>query len=133
MKQTEPQKESTLDEARETFEQMTGAAYLRLKAEKREARKRSAPVKILRALALTSSLAAVIALVYGFYNFADAPLRETNGVYTGKQGQPRTREDYNRFKLWEKALWTTGGAAFVFCSAFAVTDWREKRSRKSAK
>lgn len=131
MKPTENEKTGTLDAARALFEQMTGEARRRARVEKQGAGKRSTLVKILRALALTASLAAAVALVYGFYNFPDAPLRQTNGAYTGKQGQPRTREDFEGFKIWEKTLWISGGAAFVFCFAFSIADLREKRRRKS--
>ena len=131
MKQDEPRQQSTFDEARDLFEQMSGEARRRVEADRLEARNRSSFVKILRALALISVLAAIFALGYGFYNFPDAPIRQKNGAYAGKQGQPRTREDFERFNLWEKILITSGGAAVLFCFAFAVADVREKRRRKS--
>jgi len=45
------------------------------------------------------------AFAYGLVRFPDGPIHPcaTYG-YCGKQGQPRTLEDFNAFRAWETAM-----------------------------
>lgn len=44
---------------------------------------------------------AALALGYGVYRFPDAPIRQCGeNCFAGKQGQFRTREDYETFTRW---------------------------------
>ena len=132
MKQDELQKQGAFDEARDLFEQMSAEAYRQAEIERRDARGRRPFVKILRALTITACLAAAITLFYGFYAFLDAPIRPASTGFVNKQGQPRTKEDFEKFKLWEKALFVSFGSAFALGIVFGIMDSREKRRRKSS-
>ena len=133
MNQNEPQAKGAFDEARDLFEQMSAEAYRQAEVEKEAARNRSPLVKILLALTITACLAAAITFFYGFYAFLDAPIRPAGAGFINKQGQPRTKEDYENFKLWEKALFVSFGATVFFGIAFGIADSREKRRRKISK
>jgi hypothetical protein len=42
---------------------------------------------------------------YGLIRFPDSPIhRSADGHFIGKQGQPRTLQDYQAFAAWEKLL-----------------------------
>jgi len=44
---------------------------------------------------------AALAMGYGIYHFPDAPIRPCGeNCFVGKQGQQRTREDYESFRRW---------------------------------
>ena len=133
MNQNEPQTKGAFDEARDLFEQMSNEARRQAEVEKEAARNRSPLVKILLALTITACLAAAITFFYGFYAFWDAPIRPAGAGFVNKQGQPRTKEDYENFKLWEKALLFSVGSAFALAIAFGIADSREKRRRKFSK
>ena len=126
------QKQGAFDEARDLFEQMSAEAYRQAEIERQDARSRSPFVKILLALTITACLAAAITFFYGFYAFLDAPIRPTSTGFVNKQGEPRTKEDFEKFKLWEKALFVSFGSAFALGIVFGIMDSREKRRRKSS-
>jgi hypothetical protein len=125
--QAREQNLSTLEEARMLFENMSEEAGRQVRIEQEDARHRSPLVKALLALALISCFFAIGTGIYGVYNFPDAPLRQKGEVYTGKRGQPRTREDFERFTLWQKALFISFGSTFLLAFSFAALDAREKR------
>ena len=133
MKQNEPQTKGTFDEARDLFEKMSGEARRQAEIESQAARNRSPFVKILLALTITACLAAVITFLYGIYAFGDAPIRQTGTGFVNKQGQPRTKEDFENFKLWEKALFVGFGLTFAVGALFGILDSREKRRRQLSK
>lgn len=120
-------------EAREMYERMSSDARKRIELEQEEAKRRGprGPIaRLLLALTLLAFLSAVATGIYGVYNFPDAPLRQTENGYRGKQGRPRTLEDYEKYLLWKKALLITFPAAFIFAFGFALADTRDKRRRK---
>src|SRR5688500_8342286 len=106
-----------LEETRGLFDQMVGEAQ-RMDAEQRAKAPPRGPVgKVLGGAAVIAGVIAAGTLLYGFYSFPDAPIRQTPSGYAGKAGTPRTREDFEAFKVWEKGVI----AAFVitFATAFA--------------
>ena len=100
-------------------------------SEREAARGRGPLARALRALTAAACLAAVVVGVYGVYKFPDAPIRQTAGGYAGKRGKPRTREDFEAFVLWERAMFVTFPVAFVSGFAFALADGAGRRGRKS--
>lgn len=70
-------------------------------------------------------LAAMGSLFIGhFVKFPDSPitLRQDNS-YRGKQGQPRTREDFESYNQWSLALnltWPTGMLAIFLLRGSAI-------------
>ena len=127
--QDSARQQDSVDAVRTVFEQMTAEAKRQSEIERKDARHRSPLVKLLLALTLASVLSAAAIGVYGIYNFPDAPLRQNGDVYTGKRGQPRSREDFERFNLWKNALFGSFGSTFLLGFAFAALDTREKRRR----
>ena len=74
--------------------------------------------KLLDAVAHLFFVAFLIFFAYGFVRYPDAPIRPCGERYCGKQGQPRTFEDYNGFQFWEGLLpWSFvlafGGAVYL--------------------
>ena len=119
----------TFDEARDLFEKMSAEAYRQAENERREAAQRSPLVKALLALTVAACLAAAITFFYGIYAFPDAPLRKSYAGFTNKQGLPRSQEDFEKFKIWEKTLFVSLGSAFICAVAFGIINSREKRRR----
>jgi hypothetical protein len=125
-------KQDAPGETRTVIDEMLGEVKRRSEIERGDDLERSLPVRILLASALASAFAAAVVGGYGIYNFPDAPLRQNGEVYTGKHGQPRTKEDYEKFVLWKNALFVAFGSTFFFGFAFGIADSREKRRRRSA-
>ena len=123
--------QGTLDEARALFEQMAGEAMRLSDVEHEEARARGPLTRALLALTIAAALLAVATMVYGIYHFPDAPIRPTAGGYVGKGGKPHTREDFEAFVLWGKAMFIVFPAVFVLGFAFGVTEPVQRRKRKS--
>lgn len=124
-----PQDRNAFDEARDLFDKMSAEARRHVETEQKEARRRRRPLaKILLALALASALAAAATLIYGIYAFPDAPIRKASEGFQNKQGLPRSQDDYERFKIWEKAMFAGFGATFLFGFSFAVADLPRRRS-----
>ena len=70
--------------------------------------KRLGPVsRVLLGLAIVALLAAGITTIYGIWNHVDAPIRPTANGYANKAGQPRTREDYESYVAWSRAMFIT--------------------------
>lgn len=116
-----------LDETRGLFEELVDKAH-RADLEQRAKTPPRGPVG--KALAGAAVIAGVIAagtLLYGAYNFLDAPIRETPTGYVNKAGQPFPRERYEAFKLWEKTFIATFCVAFAVAGATVVEEKIRKR------
>ena len=98
-----------LDEAREIYDKMSSLA----ERDRKAARQKGPVVKVLLIVCILSALLAGATMIYGVIAFPDAPIRQTGSSYVGKQGAPHTREDYERFLLWEKFLFLGFGLAFL--------------------
>ena len=125
--QTPPEKQGTLEEARDLFERMADEAVRRSQVERKEAKSRGPVVRLLLALTIAASLLAAATLFYGMYYFPDAPIRQTAGGYAGKGGRARTQEEFEAFLRWEKALLVVFPSVFVFGVAFGITDLMQRR------
>ena len=121
------------EEASRLFEHMRGEVKRQSEIEREAERHRSSFVKALFALMLVSCLLAVGVGVYGIYNFPDAPVREKQGVYSGKYGKPYEKEDFERFVVWKQALFASFAATFTLGFTFAALDKRERRRWKSSR
>ncbi len=115
---------SIIDEAREIYDKMSSLA----ERDRKAARHRGPVVKALLVVCILAALVAAATLIYGVIQFPDAPIRQTGSSYVGKHGAPRTREDYERFKLWEKLMFSGFGLAFL--TGFGAVA-AEKLSRRS--
>jgi hypothetical protein len=127
--ETSEQNKDAFDEARAMYDRMSAEARRQAEAERRA--NRGPLVKILQGLMITAALAAAVTFFYGIYTFPDAPLRQTTEGYANKQGKPRTKEDFEKFKFWEKAFVISFSSVFAFGFAFGITDALVRRCRKS--
>ena len=95
-----------------------------------EAASRGPMTKLLLLLTLVAFFSAGSTTIYGIYNFPDAPIRLRGGAYVGKGDTTRTRQDYENFLSWSRAMWVTYPATFLIGSAFVWADSRSRRSRR---
>ena len=119
-----------LGEARALFERMKGEAVRQSEREREEARSRGPLARLLLVLTIVACLLAAATMLYGVYNFPDAPIREAGGAYVGKGGKPHTRDEFEAYVLWGNAMFIVVPTAFVLGFAFAIAD--SKRGRRSA-
>jgi hypothetical protein len=108
---------------------MAGDAARLSEIEREEAKSRGLVARILLALTIAACLLAVVTMIYGIYNFPDAPIRRTAEGYQGKGGRARTQADYEAFVVWGKAMLVVFPSAFVFAFAFAIADAMRRRRR----
>ena len=87
--------------------------------------------RMLNYIGITLIVIAVVIMAFGAFKWPDAPIRQTPGGFVGKTGTAHTREDYQLFKLWEKALFVSFPLAFAV-NAIAVVANR-KRKKESLK
>ena len=113
------------DETREIYDKLSSL----VERDRQAARRRGPVVRALLVVCILSALIAAATLVYGIIAFPDAPLRQTGSGYIGKQGAPHTREDYERFKLWEKLILSGFGLAFLTGFGAVAADKLTKRSK----
>jgi len=119
-----------LDETRTLFERMKGEVVRRSEQGREEARSRGPFGRFLLVLTIVACLLAAATMLYGVYNFPDAPIRQTGGGYFGKGGKPHTRDDFEAYVLWGNAMFIIVPTVFVLGFAFAITD--SKRGGRSA-
>ena len=110
---------------------MKGEVMRQAEREREEAGSRGALSRLLLALTMAACVLAAAAMLYGIYNFPDAPIRPAGGGYVGKHGKPHTRDDYEAFILWGKVMLAVVPSVFVLGFAFAITDSRQRRKRAS--
>ena len=67
-------------------------------------------------------------MAFGIFKFPDAPIRESAGGYVGKTGKAHTREDYELFNLWLKALFISFPVAFVMNSIAVIANRKRKKA-----
>ena len=122
-----PERHGAFGEAQSLYERMAGEASLRARADAASADARGALGKTLLALCVAAFFAAAATLLYGVIAFPDAPIREVaTSYYEGKYGVPHTREEFERFKLWE----TTVFAAFGLTAALGIVAVAEEKLRR---
>ncbi len=127
--QKPPHRRRMMSEVRALFEQMTDEAKRRTKRQPQEAQ--NALARLLLALTLTAGLLAAATMLYGIYNFPDAPLKQTPSGYAGKHGTLRTQGDFEAFVRWEKAMFIVFPSVFVLGFAYAIADARQRRKRQT--
>lgn len=127
--QAPQQNHSALDEAQTLFEQMKSEVVAHAEVEREESRSRGPLARVLLMLTVVAVLLAAATMIYGIYNFPDAPIRQTESGYEGKGGKPRTQADYRAFIFWGKAMFIIIPSAFVLGFAFVMIDSRRRRKR----
>jgi hypothetical protein len=126
----EPQEGSDLiDGARSLFNQLTGEVTRRAMQERAEAQRRGPVARRMYGVCGAAGILAAVTLFYGFLRFPDAPIRETRSGYVSKTGAPHTRQQYEQFRTWEKAVVTTFALTFVIGFAAAAAESMERRKR----
>lgn len=113
------------------FERMKDTVIRQSEREQEDARLRGPVVRLLLALTIAACLLAAATMLYGVYNFPDAPIRHADGGYVGKGGKPHTQDDFEAFILWKKAMFIVIPTVFVFGFAFVITDSIQRRKRTS--
>jgi hypothetical protein len=98
-------------------------------SERKEAGERGPFARLLLTLTIAACLLAAVTGIYGAYNFPDAPFKQTGAGYAGKTGKPHTREEFEAFILWQRAMFIVFPAAFVLGFACATTKWLKGRER----
>jgi hypothetical protein len=119
---------STLEQARALYDQLSREVPHLIEEERAKDRARGPLAKALLATSLFIGVLAAGVLFYGVIRFPDAPIRQVGTGYVSKAGKPRTRQEFEQFKLWEKALVGTFGFVFLVCVSTACAD-KLKRSR----
>lgn len=126
----EPQQgDSALDEAQALFERMKSEAIGQAELERKAASSRGPLLRLLLVLTIVACLIGTVAMLYGVYNFPDAPIRRTESGYVGKGGKPRTQDDFEAFIFWEKAMFIVIPSVFILGLAFVITDSMQRRKR----
>lgn len=131
--QAPQERQGAFNEARRLFRRMSVEAERRSELEREKVRSRGPLARILLILTITACLLAGATMIYGVYNFPDAPIRQTKDGYAGKRGKPRTQEDFEAFLRWEKTMFIVFPSAFLLGFAFGITDARQRRKRKSSR
>jgi hypothetical protein len=70
-------------------------------------------LKVCRAVAVALLAIGAVWFCGGLILFPDAPIRACASGYCGKQGQPRTPEDFGHYRIWQWGL-TFGWPAVIF-------------------
>lgn len=116
-----------IDEAGDLYNQLYGEARRLAERDKEAARRRGPMAKALIVACFVAGVVAAVTLAYGFITFPDAPLREVTNGYVGKHGAPRTREDYEIYKLWQTLVVASFGLAFLAGLGAVVAEKMSKR------
>jgi hypothetical protein len=127
--QAAPHIHGALDEAQALFERMKSDVVGQAVHEREEFRSRGAFVRLLLVLTIVACLLAAGTMLYGVYNFPDAPIRQAESEYVGKGGRPRTQDEFEVFSLWRKAMFIIIPSVFVLGFAFVITNSRRRRKR----
>ncbi|HJQ67660.1 MAG TPA: hypothetical protein VKA70_01725 [Blastocatellia bacterium] len=90
-------------------------------------RARPAWQSILTFLGVMLVIIAALIMAIGIYKWPDAPIRETAGGYVGKTGKAHTREDYELFNIWLKALFISFPLAFAVNFIAVIANRRRKK------
>jgi hypothetical protein len=124
-----PEPPGLFDETRALYGRLVDEAVRRAERDREEAKARGPLSRALNAAALGAGVLAAVVFVYGAINFSDAPIRQTPHGYAAKSGAPRTREDFERFKVWEKSVLATFGLTFLLGFGAATSEKRLRRRR----
>lgn len=116
-------------QTRTLYNQLSGEARRLAQHDMRAARRRGPVSKALLVACLVVVLLAAATLVYGFISFPDGPIRRTMMGYAGKHGQPRTRQDYEQYKVWEKLVFASFGLALLTGFGAVVAERKGRRGR----
>jgi hypothetical protein len=87
-------------------------------------------VKFLTMILLATFIFVVSIIVYGMYNFPDAPLSLKGTGYVGKTGKPHTMAEFENFLLWEKMMFISFSSVFATGFALTLAETRDRRRYK---
>ena len=112
--------------------ELIAQARARAEADRAEAASRGPVRKLLLLMTVAAFLSAGATTIYGIYHFPDAPIRAVGGGYAGKGGTARTRQEYENYLSWTRAMWITYPATFLLASVLMWADDRGRRRRREA-
>lgn len=118
---------------REKLGEMLGRAETQARSDAETIRSMDRVSKALLYLALAALLAAGVTTIYGIWNHWDAPIREAAGGYVSKAGETRTREQYESYVAWSRAMFITYPAAIGLFFIFGLRMKYAGRSGNRAK
>lgn len=130
--QAPQQSHGDVDQARAMFERMKGEVIRQSERERAFSRSRGLVVRLLLALTIATCLLAAATMIYGIYNFPDAPIRQTDGGYLGKGGKHHTQDDFEAFILWRNVMFIIIPSVFGLGLAFGIIDSIQRRKRMAA-
>ena len=85
---------------------------------------------VLPSVVIALAVATGLMMIYGIYTFPDAPIRQCGeNCFQGKQGQPRTRDDFEAFGRW---LWITPSLFIAALASGFLLNFVDRRSKKSS-
>jgi hypothetical protein len=119
-----------ISQTRALYNQLSGEARRLAQHDVDAVRRRGPVAKALLVACILAVLSAAVTLVYGFISFPDGPIRETAAGYVGKHGEPHTRDDYERYKLWEKLVGASLGLAFLTGLGAVAAERKDKRGAR---
>ena len=120
-----------IEETRALYDRLSNEAHGLAERDRREARRRGPMAKTLLVVCILAALFAAATLIYGVIAFPDAPIREAGSSYVGKHGAPHTREEYERFNLWEILIFSSFGLAFLTGFGAVAAEKLSRRSKVS--
>ncbi|HVG22085.1 MAG TPA: hypothetical protein VNI02_23825 [Blastocatellia bacterium] len=124
----QPSRPTLIDEARALYTRYVNQAVQDIN-QSHSANDRAKPLwlKAINVIGVVAVALTVGLLIYGIFTWTDAPIRQTPTGYVGKTGIAHAREEYERFKQWEKSLLVVAPFAFIVNIIAAVIADRRRR------
>lgn len=82
--------------------------------------------KVISAIAILVLGSAGLIFFHGAYLYPDSPIKPCGDSYCGKQGQPRTEEEYRDFKAWEGQVMIAIPIALIAVAVAFFTEHNRK-------
>lgn len=123
------------ESVREVFDRALEYARVEAERERLDAAERTGIFwKLLTAVQIGSILVAVAVGGYGIFMIDEPPIRQTRAGYVSKSGRPRTREDFERYRMWERGMFVTvpGAIAINFAGMYLKDRHKRRRARRTA-
>lgn len=114
--------EGIISQTRSLYSRLSERARHLAQEDRQAAGQRGPVTKALLVACLAAALVGAATLAYGIAAFPDAPIRQTASGYVGKHGEPRTRDVYERFKVWEGIVLGSFGLALLTGVGAVVTE-----------
>lgn len=110
-------------------QRLISEARVRAEDEQRSAAPVRGLSRVIMVIAILGTMSAGIATVYGIiWMPGDIPIRRSGEVYVGKTGKTHTRDDFERYETWSRAMFTTYPASIALWFLFAGLRKRDRRT-----